>query len=151
MLPFTETRGRDALRRLIADADVVIEASRPRALEQLGVRADEHVARGAVWISITAYGREGSSGVRAGFGDDVSVAAGIVAGSPDEPCFCADAIADPIAGLHAAVAALAVMRRGGGCLVDVSMAGVARAARGDRTLDERPVQVALPRTRRTWR
>ena len=41
----------------------MIEASRPRALEQLGVRADEHVARGAVWISITAYGREGSSGM----------------------------------------------------------------------------------------
>jgi hypothetical protein len=150
VLPFTETRGRHALRRLIADADVVIEASRPRALEQLDVHADEHVARGAVWISITAYGREGSSGARAGFGDDVGVAAGIVAGSRDEPCFCADAIADPIAGLHAAVAALAVMRRGRGCLVDVSMAGVARAARGDRILDERPVQVAPPRTR-TWR
>jgi hypothetical protein len=150
VFPFTEPAGRDALRRLIADADVVIEASRPRALEQLGIRADEHVARGAVWVSIAAYGREGSSGLRVGFGDDVGVAAGIVAGSPDAPCFCADAIADPIAGLHAAVAALAVMRRGRGCLVDVSMAGVARAARGDRTLDERPVQVAPPRTR-TWR
>jgi crotonobetainyl-CoA:carnitine CoA-transferase CaiB-like acyl-CoA transferase len=80
----------------------------------------------------------------------VGVAAGIVAGSPDEPCFCADAIADPVAGLHAAVAALAVMRRGRGCLVDVSMAAVARAARGDRTLDERPVPVLPPRTR-TWR
>jgi hypothetical protein len=149
VIPFTEPSGRDALRRLIAEADIVIEASRPRALEQLGVDAAEHVARGAVWIGITAHGREGSSGERVGFGDDVGVAAGIVAGTPDEPCFCADAIADPIAGLHAAVIALAVMRRGGGCLVDVSMSGVARAARGERLLDERPVAVAPPRTR-TW-
>jgi hypothetical protein len=49
---------RRALLSLIAGSDIVIEASRPRALEQLGIDADR-IARntpGLVWISITAHG-----------------------------------------------------------------------------------------------
>src|SRR5512142_3317833 len=42
-----------ALRRLLARADVVLEASRPRALRQLGLDAEEYVAAGAVWASLT--------------------------------------------------------------------------------------------------
>jgi hypothetical protein len=146
-MAFTELHGRDALRRLLDDADVVIEASRPRALAQLGIDAPEYVARGTTWVSITAYGR--SAPERVGFGDDVGVAAGLVAGRADAPFFCADAIADPIAGLHAAVAALAVRAAGGGRLVDVSMAAAARAARGDRLPDAADVPVAPPRSR-SW-
>ncbi|GJO09733.1 hypothetical protein NJB1907f44_15790 [Mycobacterium marinum] len=39
--------------------------------------------------------------------------------------FCADAIADPLAGLESARAITESLRRGGGELIDVSMAGVA--------------------------
>ena len=51
-----------ALRRLLAGADVVLEASRPRALRQLGIDAGQYVADGTVWASITAYGRAGEDG-----------------------------------------------------------------------------------------
>ena len=132
---FTNARGRDALRSLIGAADVVIEASRPRALEQLGIDAAAEVARGAVWVSITAYGRSASG--RVGFGDDVGAAAGIHAGDHVAPIFCGDAIADPVSGLYAAVSTLAALRRDSGLLVDVSMAAATRFARGNERAPER--------------
>jgi hypothetical protein len=135
-LAFRTSRGRDALRVLLDAADVVIEGSRPRALEQLGVDAHEHVERGAVWVSITAYGRRAAP-LRVGFGDDVGIAAGLHAGTPDVPLFCADAIADPITGLWAARAALGAIRAGGGTLLDVPMAAVSRLARRDERVGER--------------
>ena len=60
----------DQLRALMSRADLVLEASRPRALRQLGFDAEEVVAAGTSWLSITAQGR-GSNAV--GFGDDVAV------------------------------------------------------------------------------
>ena len=43
------------------------------------------------------------------FGDDAAAAAGIctLVGEPDAPLFCADAYADPVTGVHAALIALA--------------------------------------------
>jgi len=61
------------------------------------------------------------------FGDDATAAAGLVdALAADPPIFCADALADPLTGLHAAVAALACHAAGGGALLDLSLVGVAR-------------------------
>jgi crotonobetainyl-CoA:carnitine CoA-transferase CaiB-like acyl-CoA transferase len=104
---------------LVAGADVVIEASRPRALEQLGIHAQPHQA----WISITGYGRVGPWRNRVALGDDAAAAAGLVTreaeGGP--PLFCADAAADPITGLHAAVAALAAVAGGTGGTTDIAM------------------------------
>jgi hypothetical protein len=122
-LDFTSLDDRHRLAELIAGADVVIEASRPRALAQLGIDA-AHVARSAVWVSITAYGRDSN---RIGYGDDVAAAAGLLG---DGPVFAGDALADPLTGVHAAVAALARLTHEGSGLVEVSMYEVARAARG---------------------
>lgn len=121
-------RDRALLDALLDQADVVIEASRPRALRQLGVRADEHVARGAVWVSITAYGREGEDGTRVGFGDDVAAGAGLVVWAGGRPWPVADAVADPLSGVTAAAAAALALRGPRGCLLDVSMNAVAAAA-----------------------
>ena len=72
------------LRELIARADLVLEASRPRALRHLGVLAEEAVAAGTSWLSITARGRQSNA---VGFGDDVAASAGVVVedadGAPD--------------------------------------------------------------------
>ena len=104
---------------LVGAADVVIESSRPRALEQLGIHPSPHQA----WISITGYGRAGPWRNRAALGDDAAAAAGLVAreheGGP--PLFCADAAADPVTGLHAAVAALAAIVGGTGGTIDIAM------------------------------
>ena len=106
-LDFTTDQGRAALRALVAGADVVVESSRPRALEQLGIAAGSHPG---IWIGITGYGRARPGRDWVAFGDDAAVAGGITAltGEPGgPPLFCADAYADPVTGLFAAVAALA--------------------------------------------
>lgn len=118
------------LQALISTADVVLEASRPRALERLGISAREHVAAGTVWASITAYGRQGYDAVRIGFGDDVAAGAGLVRWTEAGPVPAGDALADPLAGVHAAAAVAVALRGNHGCLLDVSMHDVARRAAG---------------------
>lgn len=121
--------GRSALARWVEQADVVVEASRPRALEQLGIVATDVLAsqQGKTWISITGYGRSGDAAAKVAFGDDAAVAGGLV--GHDEaglPVFCGDAIADPMSGLCAAAGAFECVAAGGGALVEVRMAAVAR-------------------------
>lgn len=123
---FATSEGRDALRRLIDRADIVIEGSRPRALAQLGLDAEASVANGTLWISITGHGRTGAAADRVGFGDDAAVAAGLssaMATGWGEPLFAGDAIADPLTGLHAALAAWAMWRSGEARLVSLSLSG----------------------------
>ena len=62
---------------------------------------------------------------RPAFGDDAAVAGGLVGAGADGPVFCGDAIADPLSGLEAARAVGESLRRGGGEVIDVSMAQVA--------------------------
>jgi hypothetical protein len=115
----------DELRRLLLAADVVVEGSRPRALEQLGIAAEAVVREGPqVWLSITAHGRTEPQRDWVGFGDDAAVAGGLVARWRDTPCFVADAVADPLAGIAAAGAVMAALRRGGRWLIDCNLAGV---------------------------
>lgn len=124
---FTTPEGRDDLRRLLEAADVVIEGSRPRALQQLGIDAEALLRNGhpRLWISITGYGRTGEAAQRVAFGDDGAVAGGLVVWDDDGPCFCADAIADPLTGLVAATAVLGSIATGGRWLLDVSLQAVA--------------------------
>ncbi len=134
-LDLRSSTGRSALRRLLEVADVVIEASRPRALAQLGIDAVGLVGArpGKVWLSITGYGREGPGAHWVAFGDDAGAAAGLARVTGDAageraPLFCGDAVADPLTGLYGAVAVLAARRRGGGMLLDVALARVAAYA-----------------------
>lgn len=150
-LDLTSPAGRGELAALVGRADVVIEASRPRALAQLGVDAAAEVARRpVVWVSITGHGR--AAGLRTAFGDDAAVAGGLVAwpvtcAEGSGPWFCADAVADPLTGLVAAIAALEGWRAGGGWLLDVSMAAVAAAAAGAAPAVGWDGPVAPPRAR----
>jgi hypothetical protein len=128
--------GRRAMAELVAAADVVIEASRPRALAGFGLDAAARAATGAVWVSITAYGRDVD---RVGFGDDVAAGAGLVAADPRDgaPVFCGDAIADPLTGITAAAAVIDALAEGRGRLLDVAMSRVVAA-----TLDGTPSRLA---------
>lgn len=109
-----------ALLLLLEAADVVIESSRPAGLRRRGLGPNGVAARdGRVWLSITGY-RDAPD--RVAFGDDAAVAGGLVGRGP---VFCGDAVADPLSGLHAAVAVAESLHRGGGEEIRVAMADVA--------------------------
>ncbi len=132
---FTDTA---ALGRLLAAADLVIESSRPAALERRGLGPAAGQGRdGRIWLRITGHGSDDEHAHWVAFGDDAAVSGGLVSGTPDAPRFCADAIADPLTGLHAARAVLESHARGGAELIEVSMAAVAACyadlPRGDET------------------
>lgn len=114
------------LRELVVDADLVVESSRPRALRQMGLAAEEVVAEGTTWLSITARGRDSES---VGFGDDVAACAGLVVRDGDDLIPVGDAIADPLTGVVAAVRAVSALHADQATLLDVAMLDVARGAR----------------------
>ena len=123
--------GRRALRALIADADIVIEASRPRALRQMGLVAEDIIDSqpGLTWLSITGYGRDEPAANRVAYGDDAGIAAGLSAilhNVTGRWLVCGDAIADPLTGLHGALAGWASWRSGGGQLIDLPLSAVVR-------------------------
>ncbi len=144
-LDFDTAGGRSMLRALVRRADIVISAARPRAFRQLGLVPDELVGAGGprLWLSITGYGASERSAGRVAFGDDAAAAGGIVVWDEDGPCFCGDAVADPLSGMAAAAAALGVLDLGGGWVVEVSMADVAAGCRDDAAdLPDRPSSAA---------
>ncbi|MFF5992004.1 CoA transferase [Prauserella flavalba] len=150
-LDFGTAEGRAALAGLVEAADIVIEGSRPRALRQLGVVAEDVLAhaRAKCWVSITAYGRTGPWDNAVGFGDDAAIAGGLVAFDEGTPAPCGDAIADPLTGVHAAFAAVACRLGGGTWLADLALREQAAA-----TVCAVPAEAAAAVTaepRRPWR
>jgi len=151
-LDFADRNDRQALLALIATADIVIEAARPRALAQLGIDAGDIVrgTPGLVWITITAHGAVGESADWVGFGDDCAVAAGLSAALREvsgRTGFVGDAIADPLTGIFAALTAWeAWMSRRGGRLGVAMSHVVAHCLALERSNDSE----ALTNTLRTW-
>ncbi|MFZ4605591.1 MAG: CoA transferase [Caulobacter sp.] len=151
MLDFNDAQDRAALQSLIEAADIVVESSRPRGLRQLGIHAEDIIARrpGLTWIAISGHGRSDPEADWIGYGDDTAVAAGLSRCMKDvygDWLFCGDAVADPLTGLHAALLAWTSWQKGGGVLEEISLSGVvafAMAADGDLT--------AVERRARTWR
>lgn len=125
-LDFQHEEGRKSLASLLDAADIVIESFRPRVMESLGVHPETWLDRreGRVWASITGYGRTGPGRQWVAFGDDAAVAGGAVAvveNSETSPVFCADAMADPVSGLYAAIAVVAAWSSGLGHMVDLAL------------------------------
>lgn len=129
-LDFGTAKGRAQLQALLEQADIVIEASRPRALRQLGMDAERLIVEhpGLTWLSLSGYGRGQPQEDWIAYGDDAGVAAGLSARLQalcGEWFFCGDAIADPLTGWHAALAGLAGYYSGGG-LISLSLVEVVR-------------------------
>ena len=135
VLDFRDREDMRALHDLLATADIVIEASRPRALAQLGIEAAKIVEAkpGLVWVSITAHGATGEPANWVGFGDDCSVAGGLsraLHAATGKTGFGGDAVADPLTGLFAANLALKQWSAGRGGRFGIAMSGViAKAVR----------------------
>ena len=137
---------RERLHRIVAQADVVITSSRPRAIEKLGLRPRD----GQLWVRITAHGNQGAAAERVGFGDDAAASAGAVYWHEGKPNFCGDALADPITGLLASIASIGLLAAGLSGQIDISLAGAARwaiADKEDASTEARQYPARVPRAR----
>jgi len=124
------TEGRDLVRRLAAQVDVVIESFRPGRLEEWGLGYDVLSADnpGLVLTRVSGFGQTGPYRARPGFGTVAETASGyaFVNGWPDSPPTSPPfGFADSIAGLAAAFGTTtSLLRRtatGRGDVVDVAL------------------------------
>ncbi|HLH57974.1 MAG TPA: CaiB/BaiF CoA-transferase family protein, partial [Streptosporangiaceae bacterium] len=123
-----EARG--AFLRLVGTAHVVVENFRPGTLDQWGIGYDRcrAVNPGIVFVSISGYGQYGPDSGRRGYDPVVLAASGWTSLNGSRECDPVKAptfLADDLAGLHGAIAALAALhhrfRQGEGQHVDVAM------------------------------
>lgn len=108
-------------RQLVLEADVVVENSRPGAMQRLGLGWDWFAPRkpSLIYCSISAYGQDGPRGTEGGFDLTIQAAAGVmsVTGEPEgAPVKAGVPLADFASGLYAAytIAALLARVRAGG-------------------------------------
>lgn len=130
--------GRSTLRRLIAEADVFLQAYRPGALAALGFTPSELAALnpGIVVVHLSAYGNTGPWREQRGFDSLVQMASGIVAaetaaaGNPPRPVSLPAQALDHGTGYLAALGAVEGLRRrhahGASTLVELSLARTGR-------------------------
>ena len=124
--------GLDMARRLALQADVLVENSRPGAMQRLGLGWDWFAPRkpSLVYCSISAFGQDGPRGAEGGFDVTIQAAAGVmsVTGEPGgAPVKAGVPLADFASGLYAAFTIAAVLARvragGAGAHIDVPMFG----------------------------
>lgn len=137
VLDLKSEHGKDALRRLIRRADVLIENLRPGAFDRLGFPAEvlETLNSRLITLSITGFGHDGPEGSRAGYDQIAQGEAGLmsVTGDPGgEPTRIGVPIADVLAGVHGTAgvsAALAAREKTGkGMVVRTSLLAAAISA-----------------------
>ncbi|MBI2314158.1 MAG: CoA transferase [Betaproteobacteria bacterium] len=132
VLDLKQPEDREAARTLALSADVVVENFRPGVLERLGLgyAALSKEKPSLVYCSISAFGQSGPRAQEGGFDLTVQAIGGVmsVTGEPEgRPVKCGVPIADFSAGLYAAFAIAACLRkveRGeDGEHIDMSMLG----------------------------
>ena len=128
-LNLTDARGKEALRRLIASADIVLENFSPRVMESFGIDWQFVQAANprAIYVRMPAFGLDGPWRERVGFAQTMEQMAGLawVTGRPDDQPRIQRGPCDPLAGAHAAFAALVALAErdatGRGVFVECAM------------------------------
>ena len=130
-LNFGKPAGQDILRRLVEQADVVIENFRPGVLEKWGLGPDEllGINPGLIVLRVTGFGQTGPYATRRAFGTLAEAMSGLAhqTGEPDgPPTLPPFGLADGVAGLTGAYAVmLALYHRdaagGAGQVIDLSL------------------------------
>ncbi len=118
--------GLAAMRRLLAEVDVLVENMRPGKLEALGLVPHELIAANPklVVTRVTGFGQRGPYRDRPGFATLAEAMSGFAAmnGEVDgAPLLPPVALTDEIAGLAAAFATMVAVHAGGGQQVDVNL------------------------------
>ncbi len=127
-LDLTTDEGRDLVRRLIRDADVVVENFSPRVIEQFGLDYESLVELNpdVILVRMPGFGLKGPWRDYVGWAFNFEGASGMSAatGYAEGPPCNLQGPADPIVGVHAGVALLAALehrrRTGEGQLVEIA-------------------------------
>jgi crotonobetainyl-CoA:carnitine CoA-transferase CaiB-like acyl-CoA transferase len=127
-LDLTTDEGRDLVRMLIVDADVVVENFSPRVIEQFGLDYESLVELNpdVILVRMPGFGLQGPWRDYVGWAFNFEGAAGMsaVTGYAEGPPCNLQGPADPIVGVHAGVALLAALahrrRTGEGQLVEIA-------------------------------
>jgi crotonobetainyl-CoA:carnitine CoA-transferase CaiB-like acyl-CoA transferase len=130
VLDLKTAAGIEAMRRLIAEADVLVENLRPGTLERLGLDPLDLLAAnpGLVILRVTGFGQDGPYANRPGFATMAEAMSGFAAinGEPDGgPLLPPIALTDEVTALAGAFAVMVALhhrdRTGEGQIVDVSL------------------------------
>jgi crotonobetainyl-CoA:carnitine CoA-transferase CaiB-like acyl-CoA transferase len=132
VLDLKDPAQKEAARRLVLSADVVLENNRPGVMDRLGLGYGSFRKQkpGLVYCSISAFGQSGPRSSEGGFDVTVQAMSGImsVTGEPDgAPVKCGVPVSDVGTGLYAAFTIVSLLRRvaggGEGAHIDASMLG----------------------------
>ena len=145
--------GRDIARRLVREADVVVENFSPRVVEQFGLDYESLVELNpdVIQVRMPGFGLQGPWRDYVGWAFNFEQTSGMAAvtGYPDGPPCVLQGPADPIVGVHAGVALLAALehrrRTGEGQLIEIAQIEVAASVVAEPVIEYSMNGVVMPR------
>ena len=152
-LDLTSDKGRDLVRRLVRDADVVVENFSPRVIEQFGLDYESLVKLkpDVILVRMPGFGLQGPWRDYVGWALNFEQASGMAAvtGYAEGPPCNLQGPADPIVGVHAGVALLAALehrrRTGEGQLIEIAQAEVTACVTAEPVIEFSMNGVVRPR------
>jgi crotonobetainyl-CoA:carnitine CoA-transferase CaiB-like acyl-CoA transferase len=152
-LDLTTDQGRDLVRRLVRDADVVVENFSPRVIEHFGLDYESLVELkpDVILVRMPGFGLQGPWRDYVGWALNFEQTSGMSAatGYAEGPPCNLQGPADPIVGVHAGVALLAALehrrRTGEGQLVEIAQIEVAACVAAEPVIEYSMNAVVRPR------
>ncbi len=144
VVDFATPEGQADVRRLIADADIVIENFKVGGLAKYGLdfASLSAVNPRLVWCSITGFGQDGPYAARAGYDFIIQGMSGLmsVTGEPEsQPQKVGVAVTDIFTGLYAVVGILSAIHQrettGRGQMIDMALLDVATAVMANQAMN----------------
>jgi crotonobetainyl-CoA:carnitine CoA-transferase CaiB-like acyl-CoA transferase len=142
-LDLTRPEGVEVFERLVGTADMVIENYTPRVMEQFGLGWERlhEVNPQLVMVRMPAFGLDGPWRDHTGFAQTMESVTGMawVTGFPDSAPVLVRGACDPLAGMHAVIAAMLALeerdRRGEGVMVEATMVEAALNAAAEQVIE----------------
>ena len=122
--------GREIFRRLLTQADVVVENFRPGVMERLGFSYDQmrRINPEIIYCAITGFGQTGPDAAKPAYDQIIQGLSGLMSINGDErlnPLRCGFPVCDTVGGLNAAFAIMAALyhreHTGEGQFIDVAL------------------------------
>jgi crotonobetainyl-CoA:carnitine CoA-transferase CaiB-like acyl-CoA transferase len=142
-LDFQTDRGQELLRKLVATCDVIVENYTPRVLDQIRLDYDSvrELNPATIMVRLPGFGLDGPWRDAAAFAYVIEDASGLtwMTGYPDQEPVEPYCIADPNAGLHAAIGTLLALEQrrhtGQGTLVEATMVNAALSITAEQVVE----------------